>query len=381
MSTSTTGSSTTLVITNDFPPRLGGIENFVAQVCEMLDDDVIVLTSDEPGAASHDAGLPYEVIRLGRVLLPTKRVGEIVTKLIIERGITRVLFGAAAPLGLLAPATRRAGAVHVLALSHGHEVWWSKVPASRQLLRRIAGSVDVLGHISDFTGDQLRRVLREDDHGKLIRVPPPVDLDRFTPCDEHDPGLVVAAGRFVPRKGFDVLLEVWPRVVQDLAALPVAPRLEIVGDGPERRRLERAARGLPSVRIRPGVDHAEMPALLCRAAVFAMPVRTRLGGLDPEGLGMVAAEAAACGVPVLVGRSGGAPETVDDGRSGWVIDAGDRDLWRLRLVQLLSDPSRATAMGRAGRGLVTRRFGAHLVDRAVREALGIACPEGPADDR
>lgn len=371
MATTSLASSTTLVITNDFPPRLGGIENFVAQVCTMLDNDVVVLTSDEPGGAAHDALLPYEVIRRGRVLLPTRRTGALVTQLIKDRQITRVLFGAAAPLGLLAPTVRASGAEHVLALSHGHEVWWSMLPPSRRLLRRIAGSVDHLGHISDFTGDRLRRALPRADHEKLIRIPPPVDLDAFVPSDHHDAGLVVAAGRFVSRKGFYVLLDVWPRVIEDLSAQPITPRLELVGDGPERRRLERAASRLESVQVRPPVDHDQMPALLSRAAVFALPVRTRLGGLDPEGLGMVSAEAAACGVPVLVGHSGGAPETVDDGRSGWVIDAADRDLWRLRLVQLLSDPSRATAMGRAGRVLVSRRFGTHLVDRAIRAGLGL----------
>ena len=131
-------------MTNDFPPRIGGIESFVHDLCRLLDDDVVVLTSGPDGAAAADLGRPHPVVRTGSVLLPTPAAARRAVRLLHRSGATRVLFGAAAPLGLLAPTLRRAGATRVVALTHGHEVWWARVPGSRSLLRRIGDACDHL---------------------------------------------------------------------------------------------------------------------------------------------------------------------------------------------------------------------------------------------
>ncbi len=141
---------TTLVVTNDFPPRIGGIESFVSAACGFLDDDVIVLTSAAPGSERFDATLPFEVHRRRGPLLPTPFTSREAVRLLERAGADRVLFGAAAPLALLAPALRAAGAVRIVALTHGHETWWARVPVARSLLRRIGDEVDALSTISDL---------------------------------------------------------------------------------------------------------------------------------------------------------------------------------------------------------------------------------------
>ena len=149
----------TLIITNDFPPRIGGIESFVSEVCELLDHDVVVYTSGPAGAAASDRGRPFSVVRDGPMLLPTPRVAARARALLRHAGATRVIFGAAAPLGLLAPSLRGAGAHRILGLTHGHETWWARVPAARRLLRWIGDSCDHLTTISGFTERRIASAL------------------------------------------------------------------------------------------------------------------------------------------------------------------------------------------------------------------------------
>ncbi|MFW6597029.1 glycosyltransferase family 4 protein [Propionibacteriaceae bacterium Y2011] len=370
----------TLVISNDFPPRTGGIESFVATACELLDDDVVVLTSSEPGDRAYDNGRRHPVHRLPwRTLLPTRRVAAAATELLRSHGLRRVLFGAAAPLALLTPALRDAGAERVVALSHGHEVWWSATPGFAGRIRRIGATVDALGHISDFTGARIAAALDPADRAKLVRLPPPVDLARFrpdaAPTASHRDGTVrvLAAGRFVPRKGWQVLLQAWRGVLAQLARQPDAPpvRLDLVGTGPLAGRLRARAAGFPpgTVAVHDAVPHDAMPALLAAADVFALPVRTPFPRIQPEGLGLTFVEAAACGLPVLVGESGGAPETVVDGESGYQLDPDDATAWCRRLVELIRDPGRRVAMGKRGRRLAADRFAATAVRTTLRTAL------------
>jgi phosphatidylinositol alpha-1,6-mannosyltransferase len=362
--------ATTLVVTNDFPPRTGGIEGFVAHVCDALDSDVVVLTreeSDRDATRRFDVGLAYEVVRIPGPLLPTPALATTATDLLRSRGATRVVYGAAAPLGLLAPDLRRAGGRFHLALSHGHEVWWAAVPGARTALRRIVDGVDHLGVISTHTTNAISAALPEESRRKLVRLPPPVDLDRFRPAETIAAPVVVAAGRLIPQKGFDALLDVWPLV---RAAVPDA-RLLVAGEGPLAGRLGRRAALLRGVTMIGAVPYEQMRDLLRTARVFALPVRTRLGGLNPEGLGRVFLEAAACGLPVVVGRSGGAPETVVDGVTGSVVDPDDRGALATAIVGWLSDPVAARTAGLAGRRHVADRFGADDVTRIVRRCLGL----------
>jgi len=368
---------TTLVVTNDFPPRIGGIESFVASACRLLDDDVVVYTSGPPGAAATDAGRAYPVVRDGGLLLPTARVAGRAATLLREHGASRVLVGAAMPLGLLAPALRRAGADAVVALTHGHEVWWATVPGARAALRRVGDACDHLTTISDFTARLIAPALSPAARDRLRRLPPPVDTDVFGPAAGRTSIVtaptVVAVGRFVAQKGFDVLLRAWPGVVAGLGPTRT-PRLVLVGDGPQGPRLRRLAEhpgAAGTVTFTGALAAPDVADQLRAAHVFALPVRTRWAGLNPEGLGLAALEAAACGLPVLVGDSGGAPETVLDGVTGRVLPASDPSAWTRALLELLGDPVGAAGLGERGRQHVADRFGPQQARGTLLAALGL----------
>lgn len=376
-------STRTLIISNDFPPRIGGIESYVRELCRLLDDDVVVLTSQNGRSGAdrrHDASLPFPVVRHGRVLLPTTAVGRIAAGLLAEYGATRVIFGAAAPLSLLAPALRGAGARRLVALSHGHEIWWARLPVTRRLLGRMADEVDAFGVISDFTGRRIAPALSPAGRARLVRLPPPVDTVRFRPADANlvdpevgalDPPRCIAVGRFVRQKGFDTLLSAW-RQVLDGPAAALEPELVLVGDGPQRARLHVQVEALAlgdSVRFTGAVRHEQVASQLHTAQVFALPVRTRWAGLNPEGLGLGFCEAAAAGLPVVLGRSGGAPETVRDGRSGFVVSADDPTALAARLSLLLADRDLARRMGAAGRLHAVDQFSAVQLGARIRSLL------------
>ena len=368
----------TLVVTNDFPPRQGGIQTFVAALLDRLPAaDLVVLASTSPGAAEHDAGLPYRVVRLPTpMMLPTPRTARVAADLVREHRAETVVFGAAAPLGLLAPGLRRAGAQRTLGITHGHETGWVALPVGRQLLQRIAGGVDVLTYISQYTRGRLAPALAGST--ELRQLPPGVDVDRFHPGVDGGPvraryGLggapvVVCVSRLVRRKGQDVLVDAWPRV---LAAHPTA-RLLLVGGGPDEQRLRQrvAARGVGASVVFTGpVRPAELPEHYAAGDVFAMPCRTRRGGLDVEGLGMVYLEAAACGRPVVAGTSGGAPEAVRDGVTGNVVDPRSPDAVATALTGLLDDPVSARGMGSAGRAWVEQTWSWATIGAVFAELL------------
>jgi len=366
---------TTLIVSNDFPPRVGGIESFVEQLCALLDHDVVVYTSGPPGAEVTDRDRGYPVIRDGSLLLPTPRVARRAAQLLRAYGASRVLFGAAAPLGLLSPALRRAGAERLVALTHGHEVWWATLPGSRGLLQRIGDSVDHLTTISDYTKQRIAPALSPAARSRMLRLAPPVDPAVFRPRAaaraEEDPARAVAVGRLVAQKGFSTLVAAWAQVVAGWAD-PLLPELMIVGDGPDRHRLERTVdrTGLGvTVRFGGALPRTGVLAELQRSDVFVLPVRTRLAGLNPEGLGLAALEAAACGLPVVVGRSGGAPETVRGGETGYVVAPADVAALSRRLAWLLNKPVQARAMGARGRAYVASRFGPDEARATLRRAL------------
>ena len=354
-----------LVVTNDFPPRPGGIQSFVhGLVSRLPPDDVVVLTSRWRGWPEFDADAPYEVVRADTsVLLPTPAVRRQAVELLRSRECTAVWFGAAAPLGLLAPALRRAGAQRLVATTHGHEVGWSMLPAARRLLRRIAGSVDVVTYLGEFTRGHLAAALgRHAD--RLARLTPGVDATVFRPgrgaavrasLGLADRPVIVCVSRLMPRKGQDVLLRALPAI---RAVVPDAALL-LVGGGPLRGDFERyvdrnALRD--HVVLTGSAPAAELPSYFGAGDVFAMPCRSRFGGVDVEGLGMVYLEAAACGLPVVAGRSGGAPDAVRDGDTGVVVNGAAADDVAHAVSALLSDPARAAAMGARGREWVEREW-------------------------
>jgi phosphatidylinositol alpha-1,6-mannosyltransferase len=358
-------SGRTLVVTNDFPPRQGGIQSFVAALlARRPPESLVVMASDSPGSAGYDAALPYPVLRQPTgMLLPTRGATRTAVELARRYGCDSALFGAAAPLGFLAAPLRAAGIGHQVGITHGHETGWVALPGSRQAMQRIAAGLDVVTYISEYTRARLAPALAG--RTRLAQLSPGVDIELFTP--EADGGavrrrhglgdapVVVCVSRLVARKGQDVLVAGWPRV---LARHPRA-RLLLVGGGPAEASLRRAvaARRLTESVIFTGpVTGAELPAYFAAGDVFAMPCRTRRAGLDVEGLGMVFLEAAACGRPVVAGTSGGAPEAVREGITGHVVDPRSPETVADVLSGLLDDPGRARAMGRAGRAWVEERW-------------------------
>jgi len=356
-----------LIVTNDFPPRPGGIQTFVSELVRRLPpEQVVVYTSRWRGWEQFDAQQAFEVVRADTsVLLPTSATRRATTKLLVDRGCDAVLFGAAAPLGLLAPALRAAGAQRLVALTHGHEAGWAQLPGARAALRRIGEGVDVVTYLGEYTHRKVGAALSPAARGRMVQLTPGVDAETFRPDadarqrirDRYGLGersVVVCVSRLMPRKGQDVLIEVWPTVTK---TLPDASLL-LVGGGPYRRKLqERAVRSVENQVIFTGsVPTDELPAHFAAGDVFAMPARTRRGGLDVEGLGIVYLEASATGLAVIAGSSGGAPDAVRDKVTGFVVAGTDRDQVAGRIVQLLSNPALRSRMGGAGREWVQQHW-------------------------
>ena len=355
----------TLVVTNDFPPRAGGIQAYVHMLLSRQPaGSVVVYASTSRGAAAFDAAQPYPVVRHRTgLLVPTPAALRRTREVARAEGCTAVWFGAAAPLALLAPGLRAAGVERAVASTHGHEVGWAALPVGRQALRRIGGSVDVVTYLGKYTRTRLAPALGP--HPRLERLPPGVDTDRFSPAVDGDEvrrrhGLgdrptVVCVSRLVPRKGQDVLIRALPAIRRRVAGTA----LLVVGAGRDLPRLSRLAlsTGIDrDVVFTGGVPWAELPAHYAAGDVFAMPCRTRRRGLDVEGLGIVYLEASASGLPVVAGDSGGAPDAVLDGETGYVVPGRSLATVADRVAGLLADRDAARAMGETGRCWVEREW-------------------------
>lgn len=353
-----------LCITNDFGPRAGGIETFVIGLIERLPHGtVIVYTSAQGDTAAYDgqwlSNFGVEVIRdRSKVLLPTPRVGRSVRALVRERGISKVFFGAAAPLGLLAKGLRRAGVRRIVALTHGHEVWWAKVFPFTLAIRRIGKYVDTLTYLGSFTRNAIARSLSTRARESMVRIAPGIDTSHFAPSDSAEQlkkdldlagkRVIVSVGRLVHRKGQDTLVEALPEIV---SAFPDA-HLLFVGVGPHLEHIHKRAiqlNVLQHISFVGRVQYSELPRFISVGEIFAMPSRSRLAGLEVEGLGIVYLEASACELPVIGGLSGGAPDAVLEGETGFAVDGLNPSAVAAGVIRLLEDPELAKAMGKRGR--------------------------------
>lgn len=364
--------SRVLLVTNDFPPRRGGIQSYLGEFVNRLVDDkthsVTVYAPKWKGAEAFDEAAQsagYRVVRHPTTLmLPVPTVDTRMRRLIEEQNIDTVWFGAAAPLALLAPRARQAGATRVLANTHGHEVGWSMLPVARSVLRSIGDHTDVVTFVSRYTRSRFAPAFGP--NAALEYLPPGVDSDRFRPDPAARAELrrryrlgerptVVCLSRLVPRKGQDMLIKALPSIRRrvDGAALV------IVGGGPyleTLRKLTREYEVEDHVTFTGGVPGDELPAHHAMADVFAMPCRTRGAGMDVEGLGIVFLEASAAGIPVVAGDSGGAPEAVQHNKTGLVIDGNSVEEVGEAVTELLTDRDRAAAMGAAGREWVRTQW-------------------------
>ena len=369
-----------LLVSNDFPPTIGGIQSYLRDFVDTLDPaEVLVFasTQDKAAAASYDAGLPYRVIRWPRrIMLPTPATIKEMQRIIREENIEIVWFGAAAPLALMGKAAKEAGARKVVATTHGHEVGWSMLPLARTALRLIGNSADCVTYISEYT--KRRLVAAFGPHPRWVHLPSGVDSQEFRPGNAEQKlaarrhfGLksygpvIVCISRMVPRKGQDQLLRAMPEILE---RFPDAQIL-LVGRGRYRATIEKlSSMYFPAAVIHEAKDSKELEQALHAADVFAMPARTRGGGLDVEGLGIVYLEAQAAGLPVVAGNSGGAPETVT-GATGIVVNGASVPELTAALIDILSDPTRARAMGVAGRENVEKHWSWDIMGGRLREIL------------
>ena len=372
----------TLVVTNDFPPRVGGIQRTLeALVRRFPADRIAVLCPDAEGSAGFDEAAPYRVFRQPeRFLWPTRDISRRVRSAIGEFGAEVVLFGAIYPLALLGPGLAGSG-TPFLAAAHGFEYWLSIAPGTHALVRRATSQA---ARVPVMCSVFIARVVRAavPDRVPVSVLYPGADLDLFRPdlpfgdvLQRH--GLegrrvVVCVSRLVARKGQDALIRSMPAIrdrVPDAALL-------IVGDGPDRERLERLATRAPgdSIVFAGQVSEGDLPRYYRAGDVFAMPCRTRLGGLEVEGWGNVFIEAAACARPVVVGDSGGARESLVPSETGLLVDGSDDDAVAEAVASLLEDPALAEELGLTGRARVERSFtwgrAAEQLAGWLREAAG-----------
>lgn len=360
-----------LLVTNDFPPKVGGIQSYLWELWRRLPaDDVGVLTIEQEGAVAFDASQAYEIERIdARMLVPTRSMRRRVEATVAERGAELVFVDPAFPIGAVGPRLACPYAV----VTHGAEITvYRHVPLVASVLgnvfRRAAGIVAAGG----YPARQAEAAARASLDGVVI--PPGVDAERFRPLSDDeqksvrerygidpDRPLVVGVSRLIPRKGFDVLID----AVAPLAGVQLA----IAGGGRDRERLERrAARHGTADRTHflGRVPDHELPEIYGSADVFSMLCRDRWRGLEQEGFGIVFLEAAACGVPAIAGRSGGSHEAVVDDETGFVVEPRDVAEVRGRLLDLLDDDGRRRAMGEAARARAVADFDYDVLAERLR---------------
>ncbi|WP_419929127.1 glycosyltransferase family 4 protein [Candidatus Poriferisocius sp.] len=361
-----------LLVTNDYPPKLGGIQNYLWELWRRLPpEEVCVLTRSHPGDSQWDAQQNHQVIRSPRqFLLPTQDMAVEISELVAEIDAELVLYDPAVPLGLLAPRLPHPYGV----ILHGAEVTVpGRLPGSKQMLAKVLRGAEVVITAGRYSVDEAERAAG----GPLpaVIVPPGVDVDRFKPLDAAqrraarlrfglpvNAPVVVSISRLVPRKGMDVLISASARLADRHPGLTLA----VAGAGRDRARLDRmiGTTGAPA-RLLDRVADSDLPDLYGCADVFAMVCRQRWGGLEQEGFGIVFLEAAAAGVPQLAGDSGGAAEAVEHGRTGLVVQKPSQlDAVTACLDTLLSDRIRLQRMGLESRLRAVAEFSYdHMAER------------------
>lgn len=363
-------SNLVLFVTNDFGPRAGGIETFIIGLIQRRPfGTTVIYTSFQENSEQYDsdwlANYGVRVIRdRSKILLPTPRVAFNLRAIIKREGITTAAFGAAAPLGLLSTSIKRAGVTRTVALTHGHEVWWAKVFPFNLLLRRIGSTVDVLTYLGDFTRAAISQGISAKAQSSMVKVAPGIDVDHFIPTDASalreslgitKKKVIVSVGRLVHRKGQDCLIESMPQI---LSSVPDA-HLLLIGQGPYREHLQelvRKHRLESSVTFIGRIEYKDLPMYLCAGEIFAMPSRSRLMGLEVEGLGIVYLEASSCGLPVLAGSSGGAPDAVVQNITGLVVDGTNHEQIATAAINLLNNIAASQLMGAAGRQWIVENW-------------------------
>jgi phosphatidylinositol alpha-1,6-mannosyltransferase len=366
-----------LLVTNDFPPKIGGIQSYLWELWRRLPaDEAAVLTTPYEGAQAFDAEAPIRIERIDQpVMLPTSALVRRIDETAARLGAELVILDPALPLGHLGPRL----ALPYGVILHGAEITVpGRVPGPRHALSRVLRGAELVIAAGGYPADEGERAARQG--LPVVVVPPGVDTERFVPLDAAERAsvrarfgiaaestLVVSVSRLVPRKGMDVLIRAAARLA------PIHPELEVVigGTGRDLPRLERLVAELAApVRLIGRVDDDDLPGLYGAADVFAMDCRNRWLGLEQEGFGIVFLEAAACGVPQVAGQSGGAAEAVLHGETGLVVD-DPTSVQALAdaLRALITDSERRVAMGEAGRRRAEDGFSYDVLAARLRRAL------------
>jgi phosphatidylinositol alpha-1,6-mannosyltransferase len=360
-----------LLVTNDFGPRAGGIETFVIGLLERIKGhEVTVFTSQQGDTSVYDQQwidkFGVRVIRdQSKILLPSWRVTRVAKKIVAAKNIDVVVFGAAAPLALMSPSLRKSGVKKIIALTHGHEVWWAKIFPFRLAIKRIGKNVDHLTYLGEFTRQAISKPLTRKSATEMVKIAPGIDTAHFIPQPDamqkrkelglQDKKIIISVGRLVHRKGQDNLIQAMPAV---LKKIPNA-HLLLVGEGPYRKHLEKLVMKSSleqNVTFAGRIMYDKLPSYLSAADLFAMPSRSRFFGLEVEGLGIVYLEASACGIPVVAGNSGGAPDAVLEGVTGLCVDGTSIEQITAAIVEICSDAERASHMGAAGRNWIVDQW-------------------------
>ena len=324
-------------------------------------DLIIIYTSKQSGSEDFDLTLAkktgVKILRdRAKILLPTPRVVRNIRGVIKEFNCEIAWFGAAAPLALMAQKLKKYGINRTIAISHGHEVWWAKLPFFRRAMRSIGNGCDVVTYLGSYTRDAIERSLGE--HPKLVQIAPGIALDVFTPGPKpadlveryriKNVPTILCVGRLVKRKGQDKLIKALPEIKDEFPNV----RLLLVGEGPLRKKLSKLVKKLQledNVIFTGRVSYEELPKYFRVGDIFAMPARTRNFGLEVEGLGIVYLEASATGLPVIVGSSGGAPDALIQGETGYVVDGRNAEEIARQISYLIRDPESAKRLGAKGR--------------------------------
>ena len=360
-----------LLVTNDFGPRAGGIETFVIGLLERIKGhEVTVFTSQQGDTSVYDQQwldkFGVRVVRdKSKILLPSWRVTRAAKKIVAVKNIDVVVFGAAAPLALMSPSLRKSGVKKIIALTHGHEVWWAKIFPFKLAIKRIGKNVDHLTYLGEFTRQAISEALSRKSATEMVKIAPGIDTAHFIPQPDamqkrkelglQDKKIIISVGRLVHRKGQDNLIQAMPAV---LKKIPNA-HLLLVGEGPYKKHLEKLVMRLSlkqNVTFAGRIMYDRLPSYLSAADLFAMPSRSRFFGLEVEGLGIVYLEASACGIPVVAGNSGGAPDAVLEGVTGLCVDGTNIEQITRAIVEICRDAERASHMGAAGRNWIVDQW-------------------------
>lgn len=366
-----------LLVTNDFPPKIGGIQNYLWELWRRLDpDSVVVHCTPHAGAVSFDAHQPFRIERSPEpVLLPHPLLPERIRQLADDASAELVLLDPAIPLGLVGP---RLGRPYGVVL-HGAEVTIpGRLPGSKQALRHVLNGASLVISAGRYALDEAERCAGRSLPAAVI--PPGVDVERFRPADPHERSairarfdlderhlIVSCVTRLVPRKGMHTLVS----AVSQLRRTHPELVLLIGGDGRQRGELSRliSETGAPA-RLLGRLSDDDLVELYQASDLMAMPCNSRWGGLEQEGFGIVFLEAAACGIPQIAGRSGGASEAVKHGVSGLIVDDPDEvDEVANALGELLGDAPRRARMGAAARDRMVEDFAYDVLARQLGEAI------------